>query len=137
MSFRRWSDLIDAPGVLLFTVGLVALLVGLLSAKSSGQISFNNVIVGLIGFVGLGAFVRHELKAKAPFIPLRTFAKYPAMTWVNVEFMIVNLLFTLSFRASVLLANRTSCQRIPYRDAHAKLRLVLARCFSNGRTMDR
>lgn len=93
MSFRKWFELIDAYGVLLFTVGLVALLVGLLSAKSSGQISFNNVIVGLIGFVGLGAFVRHELKAKAPFIPLRTFAKYPAMTWINVQFMIVNLLF--------------------------------------------
>nr|WP_154894182.1 MFS transporter [Paenibacillus xylanexedens] len=93
MSFRKWFDLIDASGVLLFTVGLVALLVGLLSAKSSGQISFDNVIVGLIGFVGLGAFVRHELKAKAPFIPLSTFAKYPAMTWINVEFMVVNLLF--------------------------------------------
>ncbi|WP_418037601.1 MFS transporter [Paenibacillus xylanilyticus] len=93
MSFRKWIELIDAYGVLLFTVGLVALLVGLLSAKSSGQISFNNVIVVLIGFVGLGAFVRHELKAKAPFIPLRTFAKYPAMTWINVQFMIVNLLF--------------------------------------------
>jgi len=93
MSFRKWFELIDASGVLLFTVGLVALLVGLLSAKSSGQISFNNVIVVLIGFVGLGAFVRHELKAKAPFIPLRTFAKYPAMTWINVEFMVVNLLF--------------------------------------------
>lgn len=93
MSFRKWSDLIDAPGVLLFTVGLVALLVGLLSIKSSGQITFSSVIVGLIGFVGLGAFVRHELKAKAPFIPLRTFVKYPAMTWVNIEFLIVNLLF--------------------------------------------
>jgi len=93
MSFRKWSDLIDAPGVLLFTVGLVALLVGLLSTKTSGQITLSNVIVGLIGFVALGAFVRHELKAKAPFIPLRTFVKYPAMTWVNVEFLIVNLLF--------------------------------------------
>ena len=95
MSFRKWFELIDAYGVLLFTVGLVSLLVGLLSAKSSGQISFYNVIVGLIGFVGLGAFVRHELKANTPFIPLRTFAKYPAITWINVQFMIVNLLFTL------------------------------------------
>lgn len=93
MSFRKWFELIDAYGVLLFTVGLVSLLVGLLSAKSSGQISFYNVIVGLIGFVGLGAFVRHELKANTPFIPLRTFAKYPAITWINVQFMIVNLLF--------------------------------------------
>ncbi|WJH29292.1 MFS transporter [Paenibacillus sp. CC-CFT742] len=93
MSLRKWLELIDAYGVLLFTVGLVSLLVGLLSAKSSGQISFYNVIVGLIGFVGLGAFVRYELKANTPFIPLRTFAKYPAMTWINVQFMIVNLLF--------------------------------------------
>ncbi len=93
MSFRKWFDLIDASGILLFTVGLVALLVGLLSAKSSGHVSLSNVIVGLIGLVLLGAFVRHELKATSPFIPLRTFAKYPAMTWVNVEFMLVNVLF--------------------------------------------
>ena len=93
MSFRKWFDLIDASGILLFTVGLVALLVGLLSAKSSGHVSFGNVIVGLIGLVLLAAFVRHELKATSPFIPLRTFAKYPAMTWVNVEFMLVNVLF--------------------------------------------
>ncbi|MDQ0195278.1 MFS transporter [Paenibacillus wynnii] len=93
MSFRKWFDLIDASGVLLFTVGLVALLVGVLSAKSFGHVSFGHVIVGLIGLFSLGVFVRHELKATSPFIPLRTFAKYPAMTWVNVEFILVNLLF--------------------------------------------
>lgn len=93
ISFRKWFDLIDASGVLLFTVGLVALLVGLLSAKSSGHVSFGHVIVGLIGLVSLGAFVLHELKTPSPFIPLRTFAKYPAMTWVNVEFILVNVLY--------------------------------------------
>ncbi|WP_088835189.1 MFS transporter [Paenibacillus tyrfis] len=93
MSFRKWLDLIDASGVLLFTVGLVALLVGLLSAKSSGHVSFWYVIVGLIGLVLLVAFIRHELKTPSPFIPLRTFAKYPAITWVNVEFILVNVLF--------------------------------------------
>lgn len=92
-SFRKWFDLIDASGILLFTAGLVALLVGLLSVKSSGQVSYGHVIVGLIGLVLLAVFVRHELKATSPFIPLRTFAKYPAMTWINIEFILVNLLF--------------------------------------------
>ncbi|MFD0693854.1 MFS transporter [Paenibacillus sp. GCM10027628] len=93
MSFRKWLDLIDVSGILLFTVGLVALLVGLLSAKSSGHVSFWYIVVGLLGLVTLGTFIRHELKATSPFIPLRTFAKYPAMTWVNVEFILVNVLY--------------------------------------------
>lgn len=92
-SFRKWFDLIDASGILLFTAGLVALLVGLLTVKSSGHVSYGHVIVGLIGFLLLTAFVRHELKATSPFIPLRTFAKYPAMTWINVEFILVNVLY--------------------------------------------
>ncbi|WP_409177885.1 MFS transporter [Brevibacillus fortis] len=93
MSFRKWLELIDATGIVLFAVGLVALLVGLLSAKSSGHVSWWPIMVGGIGLVTLGAFVRHELKTTSPFIPLRTFAKYPAMTWVNIEFMLVNVLF--------------------------------------------
>lgn len=93
LSLRKWYDLIDVSGILQFTVGLIALLLGLLSAKSSGQLSLGNVITLLIGLALLGAFVRHELKATSPFIPLRTFAKYPAMTWVNVEFMLVNVLY--------------------------------------------
>ncbi|GGI44871.1 putative MFS-type transporter YwoD [Paenibacillus marchantiophytorum] len=97
LSFRKWLDLIDASGILLFTVGLVALFVGLLSAKSSGHVSFMNVIIGLTGLVALGIFVRHELQTKSPFIPLRTFAKYPALTWVNVQFIVVNVLFYALF----------------------------------------
>jgi len=98
MIFRRWLNRIDAPGVLLFTAGLVALLVCLMSAKSSGHISLLHVAVGLIGLVLLAAFIRHELKAASPFIPLRTFAEYPALIRVNVEFMVVNLFYyTLLF----------------------------------------
>ncbi|MGG3467383.1 MFS transporter [Neobacillus pocheonensis] len=92
-SFRRWFKLIDAAGILLFTVGLVTLLVGILSAKSSGHVSLGHVIVGLVGLASLVFFVQHELKAASPFIPLRIFTKYPALTWVNVEFMLVNVLF--------------------------------------------
>ncbi|MGX4585904.1 MFS transporter [Paenibacillus chitinolyticus] len=93
MSIRKWLNVIDASGILLFAVGLVALLIGLLSAKSSGHLSLGNVIFALIGFLLLLAFVRHELKTTSPFIPIRTFAEYPAMTWVNVEFMLVNVLY--------------------------------------------
>lgn len=97
MSFRKWLDSIDALGILLFAVGLLTLLVGLLSAKSASHVSLENIIVGLIGLVVLGVFVRHELRTMSPFIPLRTFAKYPAMTWVNVQFMLVNVLFYALF----------------------------------------
>ncbi|MBB6633367.1 MFS transporter [Cohnella thailandensis] len=97
MSIRQWLHAIDAPGILLFTVGLVALLIGLLSAESSGQASLWSVLVGLIGLAALTVFVRHELSTASPFIPLRTFAKYPAMTWVNVQFILVNLLFYALF----------------------------------------
>lgn len=97
MSLRKWLDLIDAQGIVLFTVGLVGVLVGLLSFKSSGQVSLWNMAVGLIGLAALGAFAKHELRSTSPFIPLRTFAKYPAMTWVNVQYMLVNLLFYALF----------------------------------------
>ncbi|MBW7475775.1 MFS transporter [Paenibacillus oenotherae] len=97
MSFRKWLDSIDALGILLFTTGLIPLLVGLLSIKPSEPVSFISVVAVLIGLTLLGVFVRHELKAESPFIPLRTLAKYPAITWVNVEFMIVNLLFYTLF----------------------------------------
>lgn len=97
MSFRKWLVFIDAFGILLFTLGLVPLLVGLLAIKSSGQISFIHVMIALIGLALLAAFVRHELKTTSPFIPLRTFAKYPAITWINIEFMLVNVLFYALF----------------------------------------
>ena len=93
LSVRKWVELIDASGILLFTVGLVALLVGLLSAKSAGHVSAEHVIAGVIGILALGFFVRHELRAASPFIPLRTFATFPEMTWINVEFILVNLLY--------------------------------------------
>ncbi|MET3211880.1 UNVERIFIED_CONTAM: EmrB/QacA subfamily drug resistance transporter [Paenibacillus sp. PvR008] len=97
MSIRKWLELIDAPGILLFAVALVALLIGLLSVKSTGHISTWHLTTGGIGFIALVTFIRHELKTSTPFIPLRAFAKYPAMTWVNVQFILVNILFYALF----------------------------------------
>jgi len=92
-TLRNWLQFIDAPGIVLFASGLIVLLVGLLSAKASGHVSVTHILLGLIGLALLSAFVRHDLKASNPFVPLRTFAKSPAMTWVNVEYMLANLLF--------------------------------------------
>ncbi|MNC21507.1 Antiseptic resistance protein [compost metagenome] len=97
MSIHKWFELIDVSGILLFTGGLVSLLIGVLSAKSSGEVAFQHVVLAGIGLTLLTAFVRHELNAASPFIPLRTFAKYPEMTRVNVEYMLVNVLFYALF----------------------------------------
>lgn len=93
LSLREWMSRIDVPGILLFTTGLVAVLAQLLSAKSSGHVSLFNIITGLAGVILLIVFVRHELRTAMPFIPLRTFAKSPGLVRVNVEFLLVNLLF--------------------------------------------
>ncbi|MFF2090850.1 MFS transporter [Paenibacillus sp. NPDC058174] len=93
MSLRSWLHLIDASGILLFTVGLVGLLIAVLAAKSSGHVSTGHAALGLLGLVSLAAFARHEWRAASPFIPLRTFVKYPAMTWINIEFILVNILY--------------------------------------------
>jgi len=92
-SLRRWLESVDAYGIVLFATGLVALLVGVLSAKSSGRVSPGPIVIGLIGLASLGAFVRRELTTASPFIPLRTFANYSGITWANIQFMIANALF--------------------------------------------
>ncbi|WP_339170229.1 MFS transporter [Paenibacillus sp. FSL R5-0341] len=97
MSIRQWLALIDAPGILMFTLALVTLLLGLLSVNSTGDISSWHLLTGGIGIITLVIFIRHELKAATPFIPLRTFAIYPEMTWVNVQYMLVNILFYALF----------------------------------------
>jgi len=92
MSLRKWFALIDVSGIVLFAGGLVALLLGILSANSTNITVANGSLI-LIGAGLLTAFVVVELKSQSPFIPLRAFMKYPAMTWVNVEYILVNMLF--------------------------------------------
>ncbi|KOY15364.1 MFS transporter [Paenibacillus xylanivorans] len=97
MSIRKWFLLIDAPGILLFTIALVTLLMSLLSVNSTGHLSTWHLMAGGVGLIALVTFIRHELKTPSPFIPLRVFAKHPEMTWVNVQFMLVNTLFYALF----------------------------------------
>lgn len=93
MSYRRWMTIMDVSGILLFTAGMVAVLLSVLSAKSSGHISLLYGLIGLAGILITWVFVRHELSASSPFIPFRTIAKYPELTKVNIQFMMVNILY--------------------------------------------
>lgn len=136
MSIRQWLALIDASGILLFTLALVTLLIGLLSVNSAGDVSTWHLLTGGIGIIALVIFIRHELKAATPFIPLRTFARYPEMTWVNVQYMLVNILFYALFWSSYVLEAGTSSQRSLYRNEHASLGIVFTYYFSDCRALD-
>jgi len=58
---------IDVPGILLFAVGLIALLVGLLSAKSTGHFSMWNIVVVSLLYASLkSSFQTAPIYLKTP-----------------------------------------------------------------------
>ncbi|MDO7907941.1 MFS transporter [Paenibacillus sp. JX-17] len=93
LSVPQWLRMIDVPGILLFAFGLVTILVGWLSFKSNGHFSWIHALGILTVLMLLLVFIRHELRTPSPFIPLRTFANYPAMKWIHIGFMLVNILY--------------------------------------------
>ncbi|MFC7221336.1 MFS transporter [Streptomyces polyrhachis] len=62
---------LDIPGVLLSTLGLVALVYGFTRAESSGWTDTYTVAMFVLSPVLLAAFVLWESKSKAPLLPLR------------------------------------------------------------------
>ncbi|CAM4348941.1 MFS transporter [Paenibacillus typhae] len=93
----HWLVIMDVKGIILFAAGLTALLLGVLSFESSETAASWQILTALCGLTLLAGFVIHELRTASPFIPLRTFARYPAMTRVNVEYMLVNVLYYALF----------------------------------------
>lgn len=96
-SLREWLRRIDVPGIVLFTAGLVTLFIGLLSIEHGGQINVTGIVLAGIGLLLLVVCAAYELRVGTPFIPLRLFVRYPAITRVNMEFMLANLLFYAVF----------------------------------------
>ncbi|KAA9004271.1 MFS transporter [Paenibacillus spiritus] len=92
-ALRSRIPTLGIPGMLLFAFGLTALLLGILSAKSSGHAGPAAISLMSLGAVLLIAFVRHEYRSPSPFIPLRTFHENPALYRVNLEYVLVNLLY--------------------------------------------
>ncbi|WP_342566269.1 MFS transporter [Paenibacillus sp. FSL R7-0345] len=97
LPLSKWLEILDVKGIVLFAAGLTALLLGVLSFKSTGAAALWQILTTLAGLALLTLFVIQELRSASPFIPLRTFARYPAMTRVNVEYMLVNVLFYALF----------------------------------------
>ncbi|CAH1210373.1 MFS transporter [Paenibacillus sp. JJ-223] len=96
-SFREWLQFIDLYGILLFSLALIGTLVSLLSWSSVGKWSLWPVITGVVGLIAFVLFIRRELAIDKPFIPLRAFVRYPGMAWVNVQYILINVLYYALF----------------------------------------
>ncbi len=79
---------VDPLGVALFAIGIVGLLMGLLSIRTGVR-----WVPGVAGIAALALFVVWELKVDRPFIDLRLFARSRMLTWVHIQFVVVNIIF--------------------------------------------
>lgn len=86
MKFNELIKQMDVIGILLFAAGMVLILLFLLSFKTSPH-----YVSGIFGVIFLVAFVWRELKARTPFIDVRLFKSHPALTWVYLQFILLNL----------------------------------------------
>ena len=91
-SWRQIFTALDVPGLSLFTVAILGILLVLLSVYSP-----ESVIAGVVGLAALGFFIWRELSTTQPFVPLRTFAKNAGMTLVALQYVAVNILFYAVF----------------------------------------
>ena len=71
---------LDLLGVLLSSVGLVALMYGVVEAGDHGWRSGDAVLPAIVGLVVLGLFVAWERRAKEPLVDLALFGS-PSFTW--------------------------------------------------------
>ncbi|WCK52323.1 MFS transporter [Aneurinibacillus sp. Ricciae_BoGa-3] len=77
---------LDLAGIFLFAAGMIFLLWFLLSFKSSTH--YGSGIAG-VGFLLL--FIWRELKAKDPFINVRLFKSHLDLSWVYLQFILLNI----------------------------------------------
>ncbi|QSO55324.1 MFS transporter [Alicyclobacillus curvatus] len=83
---------IDILGIILFAAMIVLILVFLLSI-SQHPIWW----AGILGVLLIAAFAWRELRSSRPFIDLRMFRENMSFTWVEIQFVTVNIIFYCIF----------------------------------------
>lgn len=78
----------DLVGILLFSIGVLGLLLFLLSFKTKV-----NVGAGIVGVIFLLLFGWHELKTKIPFIDIRLFRSNRKLSLVYLQFIVLNFIY--------------------------------------------
>ncbi len=79
---------IDLLGIVLFSVGVVGLLLFLLSLKATV-----NYVAGITGVISLLLFAWHELKTKIPFIDIRLFHSNRKLSLVFLQYLVLNFIY--------------------------------------------
>jgi MFS family permease len=83
---------LDLLGIGFFAAGMVFLLWFLLSFEST--IHF---LSGVIGVLFFALFFWRELKAEEPFIDIQLFKTHPKLSWVYIQFIVLNIFFYCLF----------------------------------------
>ncbi|MBB6444837.1 MFS transporter [Bacillus benzoevorans] len=92
LNLHELKQKMDIIGTLLFSVGIVGILLFLLSFKTTV-----NVGAGMIGVSSILLFVRHELNTKVPFIDIRIFRYNRKLTLVYLQYIVLNLIYYCLF----------------------------------------
>lgn len=87
-----WVKMLDVPGILAFAALIVCGLLFLLSLKQEAI-----WWAGVVGIIAAVLFIRREFRAKTPFIDLRLFGENHTLTWVHIQFIVVNIIFYSTF----------------------------------------
>jgi EmrB/QacA subfamily drug resistance transporter len=88
LTLRELIQKMDLLGIVLFSVGVVGLLLFLLSPKATV-----NYVAGIVGVISLLLFTWHELKTKIPFIDIRLFRSNRKLSLVFLQYIVLNFIY--------------------------------------------
>ena len=88
LSLQELIGKMDLLGIVLFSVGVIGLLLFLLSLKTTV-----NYVAGTTGVISLLLFAWHELKTKIPFIDIRLFRSNQKLSLVFLQYIVLNFIY--------------------------------------------